>query len=621
MATETGMTLALFFSCIGFAAWLYLLVARGGFWRADIRDEDGVPPAPGQWPSVAAIVPARNEADVIEKSLSSLLRQDYPAPLHVVLVDDQSEDGTSEAAHAAAEALGAGNRLMILKGEPLPPGWTGKLWAMNQGVACASAAPVRPRYLLLTDADISYAPGVVRRLVSRAEAGSLALTSLMVKLRCESLAERALIPAFVFFFQMLYPFAWVNRRDSAMAAAAGGCMLARLDALEAAGGIQAIRSSLIDDCALGRSMKKQGPVLARLDGQRAQPSPLSPVRGYSPHGRPLGLRSAQLFAAATGRDGYRDAAHLPLAALVRGLRDRACASPRRRRLGPDGGRLSADRPLLPPLPPMGHSASRHRSSIYGVYRGLGIAALARAWRALERPRASAPGGGIMNTAPVWEAGEKTHRDENFPVASHLIAKQHRPPILAYYRFARAADDVADHPALSESEKIRKLDQFEETLLGQSDAIDDALPLRAAIAERGLSPKHGQDLLAAFRMDASKQRYADWNDLIHYCSFSAMPVGRFVLDVHGESRATWPANDALCAALQIINHLQDCGADYRRLDRVYIPLDSLRPGISRLKRSPLRRRRPSYWPAFMTSPRKRKTFSAPPVFRAGSRTCA
>jgi hydroxysqualene synthase len=180
----------------------------------------------------------------------------------------------------------------------------------------------------------------------------------------------------------------------------------------------------------------------------------------------------------------------------------------------------------------------------------------------------------MTAGPVWEAGEKTHKDENFPVASHLISKKHRPPILAFYRFARAADDVADHPELSEAEKIRTLDAFEETLLGQSDAIADALPLRAALAERGLTPKHGQDLLVAFRMDASKQRYADWDDLIHYCSYSAMPVGRFVLDVHGESRSSWPANDALCAALQIVNHLQDCGADYRRLHRVYIPVDAL-----------------------------------------------
>ena len=180
----------------------------------------------------------------------------------------------------------------------------------------------------------------------------------------------------------------------------------------------------------------------------------------------------------------------------------------------------------------------------------------------------------MTSAPVWDPGEKTHRDENFPVASHLVSKRHRAAILAFYRFARAADDVADDPALSESEKIRKLDRFEDTLLGRTGDIADALPLRAVIAERGLLPKHAQDLLTAFRMDAGKHRYADWDELIHYCSYSAMPVGRFVLDVHGESRALWPANDALCAALQIINHLQDCGADYRRLDRVYIPLGAL-----------------------------------------------
>jgi hopene-associated glycosyltransferase HpnB len=150
--------------------------------------------------------------------------------------------------------------LTVLSGNPLPAGWTGKLWAQQQGAGQARALAKPPHYLLLTDADIAYDPGVVRRLVARAEARGLVLTSLMAKLRCESLAERALIPAFVFFFQMLYPFAWVNRKDSAMAGAAGGCMLVRADALEAAGGIEAIRSALIDDCALGRSLKRQGPV-------------------------------------------------------------------------------------------------------------------------------------------------------------------------------------------------------------------------------------------------------------------------------------------------------------------------------------------------------------------------
>jgi hopene-associated glycosyltransferase HpnB len=254
------MTVELALSGLGLAAWLYLLLARGGFWRADIREEDGAPLAPAKWPPVVAVVPARNEADVIANSLSSLLNQDYTKSLKVILIDDQSDDGTADAARAAAEQAGASDRLTILRGKPLPQGWTGKLWAMKQGVAQASSLAKPPRYLLLTDADITYEPGVIRRLVARAEAGSLVLTSLMVKLRCESLAERALIPAFVFFFQMLYPFAWTNRRNSTMAAAAGGCMLVRRDALEAAGGIEAIRSSLIDDCALGRSMKKQGPI-------------------------------------------------------------------------------------------------------------------------------------------------------------------------------------------------------------------------------------------------------------------------------------------------------------------------------------------------------------------------
>ena len=396
----------------------------------------------------------------------------------------------------------------------------------------------------------------------------------MVKLRCESLAERALIPAFVFFFQMLYPFAWTNRRDSTMAAAAGGCMLVRRDALEAAGGIEAIRSSLIDDCALGRSMKKQGPIwLGLTDSVHSlRPYPgLGDIRRMVSRSAYDQLNYSPLLLAGTVAGMLLTYLLPPLFAIFGSW---PCAGDRRCNLGPDVTRVSADRPLLPAFAALGCGASCHRGALYGIHARFGSAALAWQRRPLERARAGAPRGGIMTAGPVWEAGEKTHRDENFPVASHLVSKQHRPPILAFYQFARAADDVADHPELSESEKIRRLDQFEETLLGKTDEIEDALPLRAAITERGLSPKHGQDLLVAFRMDASKHRYADWDDLIHYCTYSAMPVGRFVLDVHGESRATWPANDALCAALQIINHLQDCGADYRRLDRVYIPLDRL-----------------------------------------------
>ncbi len=176
------------------------------------------------------------------------------------------------------------------------------------------------------------------------------------------------------------------------------------------------------------------------------------------------------------------------------------------------------------------------------------------------------------TAAAASSG-KTHRDENFPVASRLIAPRHRGIILAFYRFVRAADDVADHAGLAPDAKLALLDRLERTLLGREDSEPAGIALRAALAERRLPPRHALDLLTAFRLDVTKRRYADWDDLMDYCAFSAMPVGRFVLDVHGEARSTWPASDALCAALQVINHLQDCGRDYRGLDRVYIPLDA------------------------------------------------
>jgi len=179
----------------------------------------------------------------------------------------------------------------------------------------------------------------------------------------------------------------------------------------------------------------------------------------------------------------------------------------------------------------------------------------------------------MTNANEFQSG-KGHRDENFPVASWLIHPRHRALILAFYEFVRCADDIADHATLSAQEKVNLLDRLEQDLLGGSDGNARAVALRRALAERGMPPRHAQDLLKAFRLDATKLRYRDWDDLMGYCAYSAMPVGRFVLDVHGESRSTWFASDAICAALQIINHLQDCAADYRNLDRVYLPLDAL-----------------------------------------------
>jgi squalene synthase HpnC len=165
---------------------------------------------------------------------------------------------------------------------------------------------------------------------------------------------------------------------------------------------------------------------------------------------------------------------------------------------------------------------------------------------------------------------KGHKNENFPVASFLIAPQNRPPVLAFYHFVRAADDVADHASAPAEEKLQLLEQMRASLEGESDAVPEGARLCTVQKERGLSPAHALDLLEAFRRDCTKLRYRDWDDLIDYCRYSAMPVGRFVLDVHGESQGLWPANDALCAALQVINHLQDCAKDYRELNRVYIP---------------------------------------------------
>ena len=177
------------------------------------------------------------------------------------------------------------------------------------------------------------------------------------------------------------------------------------------------------------------------------------------------------------------------------------------------------------------------------------------------------------TAASEASSGKTHRDENFPVASRLIHPRHRVAILAFYRFVRAADDVADHATLAPEAKLALLDRLEAALTGRTDSEPAGVALREALASRNLPPRHAQDLLTAFRMDVTKFSYTDWDDLMGYCRYSAMPVGRFVLDVHGEQRGTWAASDALCAALQVINHLQDCAADYRNLHRVYIPGDA------------------------------------------------
>jgi len=232
------------------ALMIWLGLCATGFWLSRERD-DRVPCAePAVWPDVVAVVPARNEADVIARSLGSVAAQDYPGNFRVVLVDDNSEDGTGEIARGLST-----DRIEVLRGQPLASGWTGKLWAVSQGIAHAGT----PRFLWLTDADIEHAPDTLRRLVTIAEGKQRKLVSFMAQLHCKTWPERMLVPAFVYYFSMLYPFNWVNR-PGRIAGAAGGCVLVERDALAAAGGIAAIRTSLIDDCALGALIKRQGPI-------------------------------------------------------------------------------------------------------------------------------------------------------------------------------------------------------------------------------------------------------------------------------------------------------------------------------------------------------------------------
>ncbi|MFM9889433.1 MAG: glycosyltransferase [Rickettsiales bacterium] len=258
------LTLALGLVVVGM--WGYLLAFRGNYWHAENADALSVE-TPLIWPDIAVVIPARNEADMMGACLPTLLTNHYPGTLRVVLVDDRSEDGTAEMARAIAVECGATARLEVISAPPLAAGWKGKVAAMQYGFEHVAAQERQPEYVLFTDADIAYDSGSIAPLVAQSMAAKLVLNSRMVKLRCESTAERFLIPAFVHFFRMLYPFAWVNNPHHKLAAAAGGCMLVQYKTLARAGGLAAIRAALIDDCALGRLMKTHGPIWLGLTRQ------------------------------------------------------------------------------------------------------------------------------------------------------------------------------------------------------------------------------------------------------------------------------------------------------------------------------------------------------------------
>lgn len=310
----TGPALELGIGLAAAVAWVVLLFGRGFFWLARDDDRDAASlPEPSAWPAVAAVVPARDEAATIVLTVHSLLAQDYPGPFRLVVVDDRSTDGTGA---LALEAAAGDPRLRVVTGSARPAGWTGKLWALQQGLDMVGDAP---GFLLFTDADIRHAPDSLRRLVQRAGPGQegspqRVLVSLMARLRCESPAERWLIPAFVFFFQMLYPFRWSNTPGARTAAAAGGCVLLDRTAFARAGGLVPIRGAIIDDCALARRMKTVGPIWTGLS---AAPCDRVPARVESLHPY-AGLEAIRRMVVRTAyaQLGYRTAALVGMSAAL-----------------------------------------------------------------------------------------------------------------------------------------------------------------------------------------------------------------------------------------------------------------------------------------------------------------
>lgn len=256
------------------AGWIYLLFFHGRFWRCSER-LDGAPEEPARWPVVTAVIPARNEAPIIESTLPTLLNQDYPGELHIIVVNDESGDDTAQAALRAAKAHARKERFHLEHTADRPAGWVGKMWALDTGVRAAKALVPETKYFLFTDADIAHSTGNLRSLVKKAESGRLDLVSLMVLLRCGRGWTRLLIPAFVYFFQQLYPFSWVNDESRRTAAAAGGCMLVGKNALERAGGLERIRGEIIDDCALAGVIKRAGPVWLGLTATERSVRPYS----------------------------------------------------------------------------------------------------------------------------------------------------------------------------------------------------------------------------------------------------------------------------------------------------------------------------------------------------------
>ncbi len=361
----TSITIAMI--CV--AIWAYLILARGAYWHASVRDATSRAGAPGPWPAVAVVIPARNESECIARSVTSLLRQDYRGPLTIVVVDDDSDDGTGA---VATDAAAGDRRLSVVRTTGPAAGWTGKLWAVSQGIAAAEAS--HPEYLLLTDADIEHAPDTLSWLVSQSMAGGFVLTSLMAKLRCVSLAEKIHVPAFIYFFQMLYPFAWVARADSSTAAAAGGCMLVRADALASVGGIGQHPWCADRRLLVGRQAENGGADLAWPDQPCAEHPAIPNLCRCWADGLALGLQPVALLAARFDRHNLGHGDHLCCAANAGPVCIGIAAISWASGLGGDDIIVRAHVAVLSAFAHMGRGPSGNRFALHVLYFAIRVSA-------------------------------------------------------------------------------------------------------------------------------------------------------------------------------------------------------------------------------------------------------
>ncbi len=569
--------------------WAAMMLFRGRFWRADQRLEDAARDRNG-WPEIVCVIPARNEAATIGRTVNSLLGQDYPGGFPIIVVDDNSRDGTTYAVPTDA-------RLTVPAGKPLPPGWTGKLWAVNQGLEKAAEIAPDAEYVMLTDADIEHDPGSFRRLVAKAEAEEgLDLVSLMVLLRVENFWEILLIPAFVFFFQKLYPFAWVNDPGRKTAAAAGGCMLVRRTALERIGGVAAIRGRVIDDCALAAAIKASGGrvwlgLSDKVRSIRAYEG-LSDIWSMVTRTAFVQLRySALMLAAAVLAMGVLYLA--PPGFVILGMVD---GNAPQLALGVLAWALMAEayRPTLAlyrlsswrawglPLAAALYtamtvdSARRH-------WRGGGGAWKGRSYRQDASSVAAAAASGVtmtaMNDSPELQAAEIVRRAKSsFYWAMRRLPAERRNAMFAVYAFCREVDDIADEPGM-EAEKNRRLDEWRDEIerLYAGDAkAPVSRALASPVARFGLRREDFLHVIDGMKIDARESlRIADMDELEDYCDRVACAVGRLSNRVFGIDAETGdPVAAALGEALQLTNILRDLAEDAAR-DRLYLPLSLLR----------------------------------------------